>query len=108
MPIYTRKIVLSGPSQNQAKKLRKRRQSGFGLDRLRFPDGISLPMPENGASSGCQQVLMPVHLRPIGERDYEPLARRPYHDDRLIGLSTSAANVMDDRKWAERKPGEYA
>ena len=73
----------------------------IGGNDLRMVDGAGLPVGDEHGGAAGQDVLQPVRVRPVGQRDQEPAVGRE-GDDR--GLVKPARGPAPDAVSARRKP----
>jgi hypothetical protein len=66
------------------------------LDELGVIDVVAGTFETDRGAAGGEDVLEPVGVRPIGQRNDEPVVGRGCDDRRLVAASAGSPDVLDD------------
>lgn len=92
------------PEETKDKPLEWREGSSASLriEGFDLVDHVLFAMPDYGAAACCQNVLVPINIRPIRELNHEAIFDRRNNDGRLVDLAAASPNVPDNRERSER------
>jgi hypothetical protein len=58
-------------------------------------------MPDQSTAAGCEHVLMPIHIIPIGKLDHKAIFGRNRNDRRLVKFAAAPPDVPDNREGSD-------
>src|SRR5262245_35412405 len=101
-------MLASEQTQQELLRWRKGGSTGCGVYWFDRVNHILLAMPDHCTASGCQDVLVPINIRPIRELDHKAIFDRSHNYRRLIPLAAAPSDVPDNRERSERGTCEPA